>query len=279
VTNSYIRARLRADAHHLVSRAEAESLIVHRGLRGRFRELLVDSILSPWLPPYASCGTGMIVDVEDRARQSTQEDIVVFDRSLVPPVLAHSMALEGVFPLDGVLARVEVKSKLTRAELRGAVEAAAEIYNMKFSGDDTRASSLPISTIFAFSSDLSGPADDELARLLSIVDELGLHYSGACHEVPGPIGALCIVGRGCWGYGGPPDKPGSWYQAKLADPHDEILHFVGTMSNSCFSVHQDRTGLAKDPRRGAGGGIGNFILSYDTYEKSAVQLPSMRGAG
>lgn len=221
----------------------------------------------------------MIVDVEDRARQSTQEDIVVFDRSLVPPVLAHSTALEGVFPLDGVLARVEVKSHLTRTELRGAVEAAAETYSMKFSGGENRASSLPISTIFAFSSDLTGPADGEVERLLSVVDELGLHYSGACHEVPGPIGALCVVGRGCWGYGGPTDGPGSWYQAKLIEPHDEILHFVGTMSNSCFSVHRDRAGLAENPHRGAGGGIGNFILSYDTYEQCAVQLPPMRGAG
>jgi hypothetical protein len=118
--NIYIRERLRSDAAHLVSRAEVEQHIVHRGLRGRFRELLVDSLLAPWLPPYAACGTGVIVDGSDRARESSQEDIVVYDSSLLPPVYAQASAPEGVFPYDGVLARVEVKSRLTRTELRAA---------------------------------------------------------------------------------------------------------------------------------------------------------------
>src|SRR5437763_1026694 len=116
--NTYIRARMKADAVHLVARAKVEELVVHKGLRGRFRELLVDALRSPWLPPYAGCATGMIVDVEDRVREATQEDIVIFDQSIVPAVLAHAGAMEGVFPMDGVLARVEVKSTLTRAELR-----------------------------------------------------------------------------------------------------------------------------------------------------------------
>jgi hypothetical protein len=131
--NTYIRERLRADAAHVVMRAEAEQTLVHKGMRGRFRELLVDALLAPWLPPYASCGTGMIVDAQDRVRESTQEDIVVFDRSLIPPVLAHPTGAEGVFPVDGVLMRIEVKSLLTKAELRSAVRAAGEIYDMEYS--------------------------------------------------------------------------------------------------------------------------------------------------
>ena len=96
--NKYIRERLRADAAHLVARAAAEQVIVHKGLRGRFRELLVDAILSPWLPPYVGCGTGMIVDDADRIREATQEDVVLFDRSLVPAILAHAHTMEGVYP-------------------------------------------------------------------------------------------------------------------------------------------------------------------------------------
>jgi hypothetical protein len=94
--NTYIRERLRADARHLIARAAAEQLIEHRRLRGRFRELLVDAILAPWLPPYAACGTGMIVDIDDRIREATQEDVVIFDHSLVPAVFAHISAKDGV---------------------------------------------------------------------------------------------------------------------------------------------------------------------------------------
>ena len=58
---------------------------------------------------------------------------------------------------------------------------------------------MPISAIFAFKSDLTGDAVDELTRLLSVVDECGLYYNGPCKNVPGPITALCVVERGSWG--------------------------------------------------------------------------------
>jgi hypothetical protein len=275
--NTYIRQRLKSDAKHLVDQAAGQELIVHKGLRGRFRELLVDSILSPWLPPYAGCATGMIVDLEDRVREATQEDVVIFDRSIVPSVLAHASAMEGVFPMDGVLARVEVKTTLTKAELRNAVLAAKEIYEMKFCGLPGHMWTLPINTIFAYKSDLLGDPIKELERLLSVVNECGLHYGGASSQVPGPISALCVVGRGCWAFGGRHGVEPVWLQAKVVEPHDEILYFVGALSNSCFTVHADRQGLPADARR-AGGGIGNFILSHESDERAAIQLPPFPGA-
>jgi hypothetical protein len=278
--NTYIRERLRADAAHVVARAAPEQLIVHKGLRGRFRELLVDSILSPWLPPYAGCATGMIVDQEDRIREATQEDIVIFDRALVPAVLAHTSAMEGVFPFDGVLARVEVKSLLTRGELEKAVRAAKEIHEMKFCGPPDLSSPAPISTVFAFRSDLVTEPISEIERLLSVVDASGLHYQPPCADIPGPVLALCVVGRGCWTFGRVEGKGGrsGWLQAKMNRPHDELLHFVGILSNSCFNVHADRQGTQRHVNRGAGGGIGNFILTWDTYEVSPVQLPPKAGS-
>jgi len=272
--NPYIRERLRADAVHVVLRAQAEQLVVHKGLRGRFRELLVDTLLAPWLPPYAGCGTGMIVDVLDRVRESTQEDIVVFDRSLIPAVLAHPSAAEGVFPVDGVLMRIEVKSMLTRGELRSALLAAKEIYEMQFSGQPSHPSVLPISAIFAFASDLQGEPISELERLLSVAVECGLYYTSPCHGLPGPIGALCVVGRGAWTFGALAGAGESkWHQATMRQPHDEILHFIGSASNTCFAVHASREGRAQYNDRGAGGGIGNFILSAETFEVSLVQQP------
>lgn len=269
--NTYIRERMRADAGHVVARAKGEESLVHKGLRGRFRELLVDTLLTPWLPAPAACGTGMIVDVHDRVREATQEDIVVFDRSLVPPVLAHASALEGVFPVDGVLARVEVKSTLTREEVRKSVLAAKEIYEMQYA--DGPASVLPISAIFAFSSDLKGNPVDELSRLLGVAEEHGLHYRLPCKDVPGPISAICVAGRGAWSFAGTGKKDARWIQAKTDKPHEEILHFVGTISNSCFAVGADRRGLGEI--KGNAGGIGRFVLSFDTYETCSVQLPPM----
>jgi hypothetical protein len=270
--NTYIRNRLRADAAHLVARSHVEEGIAHDGLRGRFRELLVDTILAPWLPPYAACGTGMIVDCQDRRRDSTQEDVVIFDRSLVPAVLAHASAMEGVFPLDGVLARVEVKSCLKKGEVRSSVDAAREIYGMGLSGGQQRQTIAPISALFAFRTNLKRQADDDLRRLLKVAAEAGCYADPLPDQPPCPITLLCVVGRGCWVYYNI-DGRFFWMQAKVLETYDEILFFVGVLSNACFAMHPDRMGMVRDPRRGAGGGIGNFILDDTLWEEASVQGP------
>jgi hypothetical protein len=268
--NTYIRNRLRADAAHLVGRSQVEEGIVHTGMRGRFRELLVDTILSPWLPPYAACGTGMIVDDRDRSRDSTQEDVVIFDSSLVPAVLAHSEAMEGVFPLDGVLARVEVKSCLTKKEVKTSIAAARGIYELNFSGQGK--SVAPISALFGFRTNLTKRPDDDLNRLLKVADEGGLYSNPPAGSPPCPITVLCVVGKGCWVYYEFGDRS-FWIQAKMTDRHDEILFFVGLLSNACFKMHLDRLGTVRDKARGAGGGIGNFIFDDRVWEESTIQAP------
>jgi len=94
-----------------------------QGLKGRFRELLINNMLMPWLPPYVLCGTGMVIAAENKIRQFTQDDIIVYDQSLVPPVLAAAAnhAPEGVFLYNSVLMRIEVKSTLTRDDIRSFV--------------------------------------------------------------------------------------------------------------------------------------------------------------
>jgi hypothetical protein len=130
--DDYILNRLRSDAAHIINLAEHESKLQHSGLKGRFRELLIDNILTPWLPPYISCGTGMIIAAENKLRQSTQDDIIIYDQSLVPPILASVRAPEGVFLFNSVLARIEVKSTLTRGYAKAFVSSSLEIAALKF---------------------------------------------------------------------------------------------------------------------------------------------------
>jgi hypothetical protein len=271
--NEYIRGLVRAAADSTIQKSKAQSAITHKGMRGRFRELLVENLVSPWLPPYARCGTGMIIDADNRERKATQDDIIVFDQSLMPSVLLSNTSSEGVFPVNAVLARVEVKSVLTRPELRGAIQAAMEIQPMKFAARSDRTWTLPVGLLFAYDSDLQSGADAnaELRRFLDVCGELGLLFSKDCPNSPGPIGGLCVVGRGFWGYspGDNGDLP-RWIRAirKESNPYEEVLMFVGILSNTCFRLHAERQG--RDPSVAAEGGIGNFIMSYDTWE--AVKL-------
>ena len=278
--NEYIRSRVRADVTSAVQQSADQSAIQHYGLRGRFRELLMKNVVSPWLPPTARCGTGTIIDANDRSRRSTQDDIIIYDSSLMPSILLSPDADEGVFPLNAVLARIEVKSVLTRSELRKTIEAAAEIQQMEFAADTARMWPLPASLIFAYESDLVAQSDpySEWYRMMDVNRELDMIYSEKCPELPGPISGLCVIGRGCWLWGGEIAGQASWISAKLDAknrPMEEALLFVGALSNSCFSTQTLRQG--RNPVDTAQGGIGNFIISNSFNERFNHGIPAPDG--
>jgi hypothetical protein len=110
-----------------------EEKVQHSGLRGRFRELLIDNILSPWLPPYVACGTGTIIASKNIRRESTQDDIILFDKSLTPPILASQSSAEGIFLYNSVLARIEVKSTVTRQFAKDFCSSSLELSKLEVS--------------------------------------------------------------------------------------------------------------------------------------------------
>src|SRR5208282_737330 len=216
--NDYVVNRVRAAAKYTLDLAEIEGRLPHKGLRGRFRELLIDNILAPWLPPYAQCGTGMIIAAENRVRQATQDDIIIYDRSLVPPVLASSShAPEGVFLYNSVLARVEVKSTLTKADVGDFVSSSIEIAELKHSvqpGVKT-AFTGAFNLLFAFSSDASGEVDSDfqLRRLTDCMKEQGRD------PLCGVVSMLCVAKAGFWKVG-VADGRRVWSRLSLNTPVD-----------------------------------------------------------
>lgn len=253
--DSYILNRLRADAAHLLTLGENERELQHHGLKGRFRELLIDNLLAPWLPPYTSCGTGMIIAAENKLRQSTQDDIIVYDRSLVPPVLVSpNHAPEGVFLYNSVLARIEVKSTLTRSELGGFVKASVEIASLRHSVQPGFAGSLEgaFNLLFAYDSDAKGggDVDYQLRRMIEVMREQG------CDPLSGVVSMVCVPPYGFWKLG---QSGGDrrWQRLTLNNPIDSVAWFVGCVSNSCYLAHARRQG--RDPTKGLEGGIGMYL--------------------
>jgi hypothetical protein len=67
----YLVERVKAASSYTLALSEAERAITHPGIRGIFRELLIDKLITPWIPPYVQIGTGMIIDAAGEARQFT----------------------------------------------------------------------------------------------------------------------------------------------------------------------------------------------------------------
>jgi hypothetical protein len=249
---NYILNRLKIDAAHVLNLADNEKRLQHPGLKGRFRELLINNLLNPWLPPYVSCGTGMIIDALQNQRQFTQEDIILYDKSLTPPVLASPHFSEGVFFYNSVIARIEVKSILNKAGIDSFVHSSKEIANLRmavwpgFEGNVTGT----LNMLFAFSSNIKN-SDHELERFKKSMQDAVVGYTS------GIISVICIAGSGLWKISLDNNNNKIWTKLNSTDAIDHITWFVACISNICYQEHARRQG--RPPELGVECGIGMFI--------------------
>jgi len=243
----YILEKIKADGAHLISLSKIEEKTPHAGLRGRFRELLIDNMLNPWLPPYVATGTGMIIADNNQKRQFTQDDIILFDKSLAPPILASQSGLEGVFLYNSVLARIEVKSTVKRKSLKDFCKSCNESSQLNFSfrPDSKKDHTKPTHFIFGYKSDSNSSNDDEnseLRRLVSVMREEQIDPIG------GRISGICILGKGFWKLNSLLNEEGKkilfWEKLNSSKEVDQLAHFVGLLSNTCFHYHAIRQGRA-----------------------------------
>lgn len=255
--NNYILDKIRADSLHLIHLSRNEEKIQHTGLRGRLRELLIDNILNPWLPPYVFSGTGTIIEAINLTRESTQDDIILCDKSLTPPILGANNAKEGVFLYNSVLARIEVKSTATKGYMRDFVLTSLELSKLnftvgaKFNADNFAAFNL----FFAFKSDADQEnknPDFELKRLVEAMKDVGID------PLSGIISMICIIGKGFWKLGSKADgQTRTWQRLDSKEMADDITWFVACVSNFCFSQHILRQG--RNPDNSLEFGIGAYL--------------------
>jgi hypothetical protein len=181
-------------------------------LKGELRELVACGLLRPFLAPRYGIGGGEVVSAYND--HSPQADIVIYDRSIVPPSLVGDHL--GLFPIEATIAVVEVKSKLTATELQDAHDKAVKIQALPFcpaiSGESFTPLA-PLNALFAFDSDLT--ESSELERYLRID---GSATSGLVQ--------LCVVGRGNWFR-----TESGWAKVDCGGDFGEVLSFLATLFN------------------------------------------------
>ncbi len=99
---------------------ESVNIIGHKLSKGDLRELFVKRILERFLPWGISVGSGEIYSSHSQ-KKSRQVDIIIFDNRF-PKFAISGEAKNAIYPIEGVIATIEVKSILNSKSLSQALE-------------------------------------------------------------------------------------------------------------------------------------------------------------
>jgi hypothetical protein len=173
--------------------------------------------------------------VSASGRTSSQQDIVLYDRRILPPVVAAGEI--GLFPVESVLYVIEVKSVLTAGELRSADSRARDLESFdylpgRFDVNDAAVDhdlEKVIPAMFAFRSNLASGGTSDLDRFKSV-----------CADAAA-VRALCIVDVGLmfWVRDTLIWRPGGQY--------NEVVGFIASIMNRYRHV----AALRGEPRIGS----------------------------
>ncbi len=238
--NTVYRDLILARARAAIGAAQAVKGIGNTTLKGQLREIVIRDLLRPLFPSDIGLGTGEIITTTNQ--HSQQQDVVVFDKSIVPPILHEGTT--GVFPIESVIYAIEIKSELTAAELKSSIKSASQLDSLQYSTGEYDTADRPIEStalklipaILAFDSDLSESGKTELERFKEI-------WGGSTDDTP-PIRMICVVGRGCWAW--KPTYPTKWRTWGRSYELEEVIAFIATLMNTFKLVALSR----KEPRVG-----------------------------
>jgi len=104
----------------LNSELEGADIMDHKPSKGELREFFVKKILERFLPWGVSIGSGEIYSSHSQ-KKSRQIDIIVFDNRF-PKFAISGESENAIYPLEGVIATIEVKSTLNSKKLLKALE-------------------------------------------------------------------------------------------------------------------------------------------------------------
>lgn len=177
---------------YALAAARAAQTLEHSGVKGAIREVLMADLFRPLLPADLGIASGVLISAFDEG-QSAQQDVVIFDRRIIPPILFEQGP--AIIPVESALVCIEIKSKLTATELRKAHDSAMTVANLSLhaglrdqDGNWTQGRTSGVSSLLlALDTDLTVGGQTEADRYKNLVGVGHTRMSG-----------ICVAGRASW---------------------------------------------------------------------------------
>lgn len=159
---------------------QVTKMISHPVVKGTARENALQTYLRPHIPDKFEISEGIIVDSHDH--QSCQVDMIIHDKIATPYLLDTNM--KKVIPIESVYAIIEVKSTLTKDELRKCIYNIQSVRSLT-KNTLTGQTSPTLGFVFAYDSDSS------LETIYSNFHELTKSI-----PLEQQISAICVLNKG-----------------------------------------------------------------------------------
>lgn len=169
---------------------KATKPIIHGGTKGTVREYFVHSLLRPFLPPDMEIGQGHAIN--SAGLQSKQIDVIIYDRSIVPPIFIENM---GFVPCESILATIEVKSVLDSAALQDGIKNGISVKELRLP-NLIKASAYIQTTpsfVFAFDTTIKAPYVEWIVDQIQAQYDIDEKETGSPYNLP--ISGVCIWGK------------------------------------------------------------------------------------
>jgi len=233
----FVKAKVSA----AVAASKAAAEVKHKGLKGQLREIFIRDLLRPFLPSDVGVGTGEVISHTDQT--STQQDVIIYDRAILPPVVFEQAC--GVFPIESVLYTIEVKTRLGESDLQSALESAADLSGFSYAAGEYDKNDQPrehevtkaMPLLFAFDSSWTDK------RVIDVCTQVLADKGRQGGEPNAGLKAICVAGKGCWYRSGQDGKS----KETLADEgHSEIMRFLSLILHG----YKDIAASRRNPRLG-----------------------------
>lgn len=236
--DNMLREVIKAASQNMQRLYEVSGHVGHPGEKGTYREFFIAQLIRPLLPPHFGIGSGVVVEAYNKKNESKQSDLIIYDRRLMPPILLAGD--RGIFPIDSVLAVVEVKSILTASDYEDLVKAARLLYpgphdhlriatpgQLRDPKTDHPQAIYPLFSVFAYTSDTNG---DEAERLEK--------------RVPGGIEYVRLIGvlnKGVWWFKkGEGNRKGTTEHPNISNYEDICVEYVKLLLNRLEEAAESR---------------------------------------
>lgn len=227
-----LKSIIKARYNNLLELDRTTSRVKHSGEKGGYREFFISQLIRPIIPSHFGIGNGIIID--SKGRQSPQIDILIYDKRLIPPIFESES--RGIFPIDSVIAVLEIKSKLSTSDIP-QLEKISECFIPKDGYDflyiitpgkiienNKPRTIYPHFAVFAF--DSTAEHKDEANRLKNKMKK----------DLWTGVGIVCIANKGLWVF----DRKKKDYNLIETDKNEIIVKFLNSVLDQLENIAQTR---------------------------------------